>query len=161
MATGDAEAGYVAARDGAAGDALPRSGAGGAPPIARATWVAKLLREHQRFWAALRNKDGGGPCDPLGPTRARCRRRNYLPDLDNAWRVYSGSRRWMRNPDASALKPMPTDLALEVCLPRMARSVDANRNSPIGFDERDTRLDAFIDAWFCRGGVGLGWVMIR
>lgn len=159
--TGDAEAGYAAARTARLATPFPEWRWVQAPPIAPSdVVVAELLREHQRFWAALRNKDVAEVRAILGANAREVQAAYYLPDLDNAWRVL-GIEALMRNPDAS-LKPMPTDLALEVFAHgRMARFVDANRNSPIGFDERDTGLDAFIDAWFCRGGVGLGWVMIR
>jgi len=158
---GDADTGFAAARTVKLVTPFPEWRWVQAPPITPGDEVVRdLIREHQRFWAALRNKDVPELRAIMAANAREVQAAYYLPDLDNAWRVI-GIEALLRNPEAS-LKPMPADLTLEVFAHgRLARFVDGRRNSPIGFDERDTGLDAFIDAWFCRGGVGLGWVMIR
>lgn len=159
--TGDPDAGFAAARTARLVTPFPEWRWVQAEKIAPGELVmAELLREHQRFWAALRARDVPELRSIMASNAREIQSAYYLPDLENAWRVI-GIEALLRNPDA-ALKALPTDLALEVFAHgRLARLVDAHGNSPIGFDERDTGLDAFVDAWFCRGNGGLGWVMIR
>lgn len=159
--TGDADVGYAALRGVRLTTPFPEWRWVQAPPITPGDEVLRdLLLEHQRFWLALRDKDVAAVRSILGANAREVQAAYYLSTLDDAWRVL-GIEALMRNPEASLL-PMPSDLALEVFAHgRLARLVDARRNSPIVFDERDTGLEAYVDAWFCRGGIGLGWVMIR
>lgn len=132
-----------------------------APPVAPSDEVVRdILLELQRFWAALRDKDIPTLRSVMAHNLREVQSAYYLADMDDAWRAV-GVEALLRNRDA-VLKPMPTELTLEVFADgRLVRMVDARGDSPIAFDERDTGLDAFLQAWFCRAGVGLGWVMIR
>lgn len=121
--------------------------------------IRELLTELQRFWNALRNKDVAELRTIMAAGAREMQSAYYLRDLDDAYRVI-GVEALLRNPEA-VLKPMPTDLKLEVFANgRLARLVDETGDSPIYFHEGDTGLDAYLGAWFCRGAAG-GWVMIR
>lgn len=117
-----------------------------------------LLAEHQRFWNALRAKDVADLRAQMSANAREVQAAYYLRDLDDAWRVI-GIEELLRSPDAQ-LKPMPADLSLDVFANgRLARLVTETGDSPIAFRERDTSLDAYLGAWFCRSATG--WVMIR